>query len=357
MAKKKIGKVELIWVCPNCGNQNLGTVRDCGSCGSPQPDDVEFIQAEQQELLSEEEAKAKSAGVPDIICAYCGTRNKGTNAVCTQCKASLDEGHQRKAGRVVGAYKSGPVKMVACPHCGTENPETNDKCTNCGGSLVERKAPQAAPKTAPKSSRGLITIIGVALLVLCLGAGAYMFLANKTSALAGVVDRVNWERTVAIEGFGPVKYQDWYDQVPSEGEIGSCSQEVRRVESEPVANSEEVCGTPYTVDSGDGTGDVVQDCEYRVYDDYCSYTLMEWSVVDQAALSGEGLQASWPDPALGSDERLGEDTGETYTVVFQTDDGFYTYTTDDYDLFQQFTLGSEWSLNVNTFGNVLSVEK
>jgi hypothetical protein len=130
--------------------------------------------------------------------------------------------------------------------------------------------------------------------------------------------------------------------------------EVRSIESEPVPNAEEVCGTPYNVDTGGGYAEVVQDCEYHVYDEYCSYTVMEWQSVDAATLSGYDFNPRWPDPDVAAEERLGE-YSETYTVYFDTTDGDYVYSMGDFEEFQQFQIGSEWTLEINTFGSVVSV--
>ena len=54
-------------------------------------------------------------------------------------------------------------------------------------------------------------------------------------------------------------------------------------------------------------------------------------------------------------QRLGAQT-ETYTIIFETAKGQYTYTTSDFELYQQCQIGSQWTLHVNAFGNVVSIE-
>ena len=129
------------------------------------------------------------------------------------------------------------------------------------------------------------------------------------------------------------------------------------MQSQPAARAEEVCGTPYVVDSGSGTGEVVQDCEYHVYDDYCDYTVIEWGVVDTVSLSGGDYSPAWPDPALGEEQRLGEQRTEEYVIVFDTGDQTYAYTTSNFELFQLAQPGTTWTLNINTFGGVQSIER
>ena len=146
MARKKLGHVELQWTCPNCGGINPGLEKTCQACGAPQPDDVEFEQASGQELITDEEKVAKAEAGADIHCPYCGTRNPAGVATCSQCGGDLSEGALRKAGRVVGAYKTGPIEMVPCPHCGAENPDTIVNCQQCGGGIhLETRAAGNSP--------------------------------------------------------------------------------------------------------------------------------------------------------------------------------------------------------------------
>ena len=361
MAKKKIGYVELQWECPNCGTFNPGPVKVCEGCGAPQPDDVEFIQPSRQELIQDEEKLKKAKAGADIHCAYCGTRNPAGAASCSQCKADLSEGNQRKAGQVVGAFKSGPVQKIQCPHCGAENPETAKRCVQCGGSLDRPSTPRPAsqprsttdrqPMAPPRANRSVLVILGLVFLFGCI---AIYFLFLRTTAITGTVTDVSWERSYVLEGLVPVEYQDWYDQIPSEAEIISCTFEARDQVDTPVEGSQEICGTPYTLDTGSGFAEVVQDCIYIVYDDFCTYSMLQWYAVDTVTLSGDDSSPQWPNPALTGDQRLGQEA-EYYTIYFSVGLDDYIYTTTDYDLFQQAQIGSEWELEINSVGDVQSV--
>jgi ribosomal protein L40E len=363
MTKKSLGYVELQWTCPNCGGINPGPEKVCGQCGVPQPDDVEFEQVKGAELTQDEAVAARVKAGPDIHCPYCGARNLGDAETCTQCGGDLVEGERREGGKVLGAYKEEAVGNLPCPHCGAENPENAKTCSQCGGSMAIREgkrdisaqAHDISKRTDPKKAKrrpiGLIII----LVLVCLAAAVFIFLSMRTEAVTGTVAGVGWERWVSIEGLQPVKYSDWRDQIPSDAEILSCDQEVRSVEGEPQPNSEEVCGTPYSEDTGSGYAEVVQDCEYHVYDDYCTYSVIEWAEIDTVSLSGNDFSQKWPDPVLSTEQRLGEGS-ETYTIYFDTNDDDYTYSVSDYETFQQFQVGTEWNLEINTFGNVVSVE-
>lgn len=354
MAKKKLGYIQLHWECPNCGTINPGGEKVCKGCSAPQPQDVEFFQPTEQQLLEDAEKIKRAKAGADIHCAYCGTRNPAGATHCSQCKADLSEGEKRKSGQVVGAFKAGEGKKIACPHCGAENLETDARCKQCGGSLTrEKPTPKAQPQPGGKKRGGIavLAIIGVVFLGIC---AAIYFLFLRTSSLSGTVTGVNWERTVILEQVIPVEHQDWQDQVPADGEIVSCSDAERGRSEEYVAGAEEICGTPYSLDTGGGYAEVVQDCEYIIYDAYCTYTLMEWSGVDTLVTSGSDLAAFWPEPSLAQDQRLGEGA-ESYTIIFEAGGKSYTYQTEDYDLFRQAQPGSKWELEVNNVGGVQSV--
>jgi len=363
MAKKTIGYVELEWTCPNCETINPGTEQSCTNCGAPQPVDVEFEQAKRQELLTDKDISEKVAAGADIHCPYCGTRTPANAQVCAKCGGDIAEGLRRKSGRVVGAFKTGPLTQVPCPSCGAENPDTAKHCAQCGSSMrVEdlEELPSAEPesvKKPEKKSNPLLTaaIIG-GLVIVCGVVALLIILSMRTEAVTGTVQDAGWQRSVAIEALVPVEYSDWLDEIPAEAEIEQCEEQIHHIDDEPAANSVEVCGTPYTVDTGSGIGEVVQDCEYQVYADYCTYSIIEWREVDEVVLSGNDYMPIWPDPILSEDQRLGTERSETYTIVFRTGDGIYSFKTDDIDLFQATQIGTEWNLNINTFGSVVSIE-
>ncbi len=360
MTQKTLGYVELEWNCPNCGVKNPGSQRTCSSCGSPQPENIAFQQAEHQQLIHDEAKISEAKTGADIHCGYCGTRNPANATVCSQCGADLKEGKQRAAGQVIGAFKEGEVQQVACPYCSTLNPETAQTCSKCGGSLARKKEeakPQqagAAPAFNMRSPLAIAAAVLLVVIICALAFWAFSFLTH-TDTSSGVVQSVNWKRVIIIEGIGPVQHEDWKDKIPAEGQIGACREQARDVRKEPAPKSTEVCGTPYTIDTGTGKGQVVQDCEYHVYDTFCEYTLQEWKEVDRLVLRGEDLNASWPSPALQNDQRSGG-REEEYTILFASDGKTYPFKTSDAELFAQCKPGSKWTLNVNNFGKVISIQ-
>ena len=357
MVKKTLGYVELEWTCPRCGSRNPGPKKTCSGCGAPQPDDVKFEQAAQEELISDEEEIERAKAGPDVHCAYCGARNPAGAEKCTQCSADLTEATARDSGQMVGAHRDQPAPEVPCPACGTPNPAGAHECSQCGANLT-RPEPQPEPEprrpvTQGRSCGPVVLIAGAALLIALVVLG--IVLTRPSSDMTATVEDVSWTRTIPIMGLVPVTYEAWLDEIPPEAAVGACRQEVHHVQDEPAPNSQEVCGTPYTVDTGSGYGEVVQDCKYQVYEEWCEYAAEEWRAVDAVTLTGNDLNPRWPATQLAADQQAGEGE-ESYEVLFDTDGGAYTYTTSDPAEFAQFQDGSKWILKVNKLGAVVSIE-
>ena len=269
MSRETLGYVKLEWTCPKCGSRNPGPEETCLGCGAPQPEDVQFEQVEGREMIQDQAEIDRAKAGPDIHCAFCGARNPANAESCSQCGADLKEGARREAGRVVGAYKAGEVKQIKCSRCNAENPETALECAQCGAPLGRAEAPKrtapqpSAPAQAAKRPSWLVIGMGVLLVLLCLCAiGGYIWMSSPRESQTGVVQGVNWTTLVAIEALQPVTYQTWRDEIPQGAELGDCQNKVHHVQTEVPTNAEynKVCGTPYTVDTGTGVGQVVQDC-------------------------------------------------------------------------------------------------
>lgn len=329
MYRKSLGFVPLIWQCAFCNTQNPGPIKSCTSCGAPQPDDVEFLQVDEEQFdFIKDEAMIRMAKAgPDIHCPFCGTRNRAEEDVCKQCGGDLSwKGKQRETG--------GRVRTIA-----------------------EAEAPQPPPTQEPDQKKKrktplAVILIGLALIVGCIVV-LVMFL--RTDDVTATVNDVQWERSIAIEAYTTVTDSAWSDEIPEGGVVTTCSNELRFESDEPQPNAIEVCGEPYVVDTGTGVGEVVQDCTFEVYDDYCEYTLMDWVEVDAVTESGQDLSPAWPALLLESDQREGTRT-ESYIINFRDGSDTYRYSTNNAQLFSQATIGSRWTLQINQFGGVQSIE-
>ncbi len=197
-----------------------------------------------------------------------------------------------------------------------------------------------------------MAVIGVAVLAVCV----FLFIQlTRTSDTGATVQAVQWQRSIAIMALRPVTHENWQDQIPSDAQQGSCVEKVRRTQSNPAPNADKVCGTPYTVDQGNGTAKVVQDCEYQVKDQWCEYTREELGVVDTAIARGTDANPQWPALNLLGGQQAG-DRAEKYDIRFSSDGKQYDYSTDDAAEFARYTLGSRWTLKINGLGSVVSVE-
>ena len=216
--------------------------------------------------------------------------------------------------------------------------------------LAPAQKPPAARKTFPWMVIGAV----IAFVALC---ALLYFIFIRTDEVRGTVQSVSWQLTIPIEFFGPVEYQDWEDQIPADGSILYCEDKYHHTQDQPADNSVEVCGTPYNVDTGSGFAEVVQDCEYEVYESFCEYTVDEWYVVDTAVSSGAGFNPQWPVPDLDDNQRLGDSPEEEYVIVFSTEGGSKRFVTSNFDLYKQAGIGTTWTLEVNQIDGVVSIER
>jgi hypothetical protein len=184
--------------------------------------------------------------------------------------------------------------------------------------------------------------------------GFFNFMANRTEETTGRVEAVEWEREIQIEGLVPVEYETWQSRLPDEATVGQCTMKLYDTQDRPSDGAREVCGTPYTVDKGNGLGEVVQDCQYEVYAEWCEYTVPEWQEIDVLTLSGSDFSPAWPSLALEEDQREGE-RDAAYRCIFTTEDGKRTYNTDDLDDFMRCQPGSRWVLEVNGLNGVRTI--
>lgn len=354
-------------ICKNCGGDLLGgearqAGQVLGAYAAPPSRTVATQAGDSQESAPKfepETPKADQAGTGEAA----ASKPAGAPAVSGPAAAGLPaaaSGVTAAGIAASGTPSAGSGPQTKCPRCGTLNPNLALRCSNCGAPLdVETVKPTgpAAPGRATPLPKWLIVVAVLAAVALCIFFVSYLQRGKQTSQMRGVVQSVQWERAIPIEALVNVEHQAWRDEIPGGVALGTCQDQVRYESAEPKPNSEEICGTPYTVDSGSGYAEVVQDCVYRVYDDYCSYTASEWQVVDTLRLSGADLNPRWPSVSLADGQRQSEQWQESYTVLFEIDGKQYSYPVSSLDAFDDFQPGSEWNLTVNGFGNLVGVGK
>jgi ribosomal protein L40E len=348
MARKRtVGYVQLEWTCPNCSTRNPGGEKTCQNCGAPQPENVQFERAAEENLVTDEKALKSAKGGADYICPYCNTRNPGDAKTCSQCGGDLVEAKRRTAGAEL--QKNQAPAEVTCTNCGTINPAAGVNCSKCGAPLPRAGQPaQAAavkPAAAPaaKKKTNWLLIGGIAgALALCCAAIALLFLI-PTASVQATVTGVHWQTSVPVQEQRAVGYSNESGSPPSDAYNVSCHDESR-----------EVC-EERTIDQGNGYAEVVEECHTET-EQYCSYTRDEWTTIQTYTLDGNNLFPEYSDPSMGFDQRLGS-ISEDFTVTFDTEKGQKTYSPGDADEFRQFQPGSTWTLKLNALGGVMSVER
>lgn len=354
MARRRtLGYIQNEWTCPNCNTRNKGTLKTCENCGAPQPENVQFELPSEHKIVTDAGAiRAAQAGA-DIHCGFCGTRNPATAETCSQCGGDLKAGKARQAGRIMQAPPvSQKPTVIKCENCGTENPGSNSVCSNCGSPLSGiAVAPAVAPGVTTAKTVGklqaqkktnwlLIGGIGAFLAVCCAAIG-FLFFFPSQSVEATVVD-VYWQTSVPVQEIQAVSYSNEAGSPPSDAYNVSC-----------YDDSREVCEQT-TIDQGNGYSEVVEECHTET-EQYCSYTVDEWRTIQTYTLDGNNLQPIYDSPDVSSEQRMGN-RSEEFTVTFSTENGQETYSPDTITEFQQFTIGSTWTLRLNAVGGVVGVE-
>src|SRR5512134_2754222 len=325
MARRRtLGYIQNEWTCPNCDTRNKGGTKTCENCGAPQPENVQFELPTEQKLVTDEAAINAAKAGADIHCPFCGTRNPATAKTCSQCGGDLLEGKARESGRLMQAPPP-QLKVIKCDNCGTDNPTSNAVCSKCGSPLPKIAAPAIAPQAAAGVSAGKLTtpqktiaprvpggtnwllIDGIlaAVAICCIAIAAFLLFPSK-SVEATVVD-VHWQTSVPLQEIRAVDYSNEQGSPPSDAYNVSCRDE-----------SQEVCEQK-TIDKGNGYSEVVEECHTETQQ-YCSYTVDEWTTIQTYTLDGNDVNPIYDSPNLSSDQRLGNES-EELTVTFSTDDG------------------------------------
>lgn len=328
MTRKSLGFIPLIWECAFCSTQNPGPIKSCTGCGAPQPDDVEFLKvdADRFNFIKDEALIRMAKAGADIHCPFCGTRNRAATELCKKCGGELGMGGKAR-------QSGGRVRTVA---------------------EARERTPAATDESKPKKKVSPLVPIGILVFLVACVVGVFLLFFRTTDVTASVTG-VEWERSVAIEAYSSVTDRDWRDEVPDGATIRTCTMEYRLTADSPQPNATEVCGEPYVEDTGTGVGEVVQDCEYQVYDDYCEFTYMDWVEVETVTSSGSDLSPAWPSISLEPDQREGE-REERYRIHFEGGGSTYTYSTSNETLFTSALPGSSWRLQINQLGGVQGIQ-
>jgi hypothetical protein len=346
--------VELEWICPNCNSRNKGSKKTCENCGAPQPDNVKFQRAVDEKVVTDKKSLEAAKAGADIHCGFCGTRNPGNAVTCLQCGGDLKEGKARQAGQVLQVAAPVP-KVINCSNCGAENSGTARMCKECGAPIKQAASPvTAATHSVPAQTSAttanvpnkkvnvwIFAAIGAFFVICCVA--AVMLFAIPSKSVKGRVTDLQWQTSVPVQEIQAVNYSNISGSAPSGAYNVSCR-----------TDSQEICEDK-TVDQGNGFAEVVTEC-HTESEQYCDYTVDEWTTIQSYDLSGNDNDPVYENPSVTSGQRLGK-SAETLTVIFSIPDGQKNYTPSSVSEFQQFEVGSVWTLKMNAMGGVMSVEK
>lgn len=189
----------------------------------------------------------------------------------------------------------------------------------------------------------IISITTALFSCLCIAPLGTLYFYYPTSSVQATVVDVNWQTNVPVQEIRAVNYSNESGSPPSDAYNVACRDE-----------SQDVCEQK-TIDKGNGYSEVVEECHTETQQ-YCSYTVDEWTTIQTYTLDGNDLQPVYDDPSLASDQRTG-DKSEELTVTFSTENGGQgSYSPSTVSEFQQFAIGSTWTLKMNALGGVVSVE-
>jgi len=207
--------------------------------------------------------------------------------------------------------------------------------------------PAAGAGTQPKTKKpnwlligGIVGFLAACCIVIAVIAG---LLTIPTKSVQATVTGVHWQTSVPVQAIQAVDYNNQAGSPPSDAYDVSCHDE-----------SKDVCEQK-TVDQGNGYSKVEEVCHTETQQ-YCSYTVDQWTTIQTYTLDGNDLQPVYDTPNIASGQREGDKSADL-TVTFSTQDGQEkAYSPDTVSEFQQFDIGSTWTLKMNTLGGITSVE-
>jgi hypothetical protein len=265
------------WKCAYCANINLGRDVACAQCGQPRGKDVTFFLEEGAAEVTDQNLAELAQSGADWTCEFCSTNNRGKDTRCRQCGAER------------GSSRSLQEKMVN----------------------QEGAAPSsAAPPVAARSRRRPIVVAGVVVAVLAVFVLVYFLFFSATEKSA-VLDRGQWQRSIAVEENKWVQHSDWENAVPRGAVVLDSHREKYGTEKVQTGTERRKTGQR---DKGNGFFEDVYEnvpvyAERDVYKNKVTYKIQEWVVTRTLKNDGElGTTPEWPAVVLSTVEREGKRT-------------------------------------------------
>ncbi len=314
------------WDCPVCGNKEIrGDVTNCPSCGRARGDVKFYVkgytegqslkesQLNQFEQLDEKKA-AEMGDRPDWYCSFCNSLNSDKAETCSNCGATRADSEANYFDRLKKKQEQEAAEKAAQPQ------------------------PSARPQKKPRS----ILLIAVAVLLVIVGVFVWLN-GNKTAGDLKVTS-VSWTRNINIEENRMFSESAWSlpngaEQTGTKREIHHYDSVLDHYESVEVQRSRQVYDhDEYTMeDNGNGTFRQVSHPVYRTeyyteteqrpvyrqeprYATKYYYNIWRWTPSRDVTAEGTDHSPQWPVPELGENEREGQRTEEYRFTVEHTKD-------------------------------------
>jgi hypothetical protein len=316
------------WKCAYCGAVNLGREMKCAQCGQPRGKDVRFFLDDDAAEVTDQGLLSQASAGADWTCSFCGTNNQGGATSCKQCGAER------------GSSASLKEKVVPAP--GQSGPSAPSD-----GSAV----PAAARRLSP------LAIAGIAVGAVAVMALLYFLFFTAREATA-VLDRGEWQRSIAVEELRLVTRQAWEGSVPAGATVLRTWDEKYGTEKIQTGTERRKTGTR---DKGNGFfEDVYEDVpvytERDVYKKKVEFKIQEW--VETRTVKAQGDMASppaWPALTLAAAERE-KGRQESAAVYFTLDGKSHKYAV-PVEKLGAFTVGARYKIWLTPLGAVKDAQK
>jgi hypothetical protein len=267
------------WRCAFCRAVSRGRDMNCGGCGARRGADVEFFLDEDAAPVIDERLLREADDGPDWLCETCGGSNRCSAQDCQTCGAPLSNSRFREVveGGVDAFRERGRDSEVA-PEAltaarrddGAAQPYAAD------GHTARAYAPAQAAGT-PEWSSGVKLMAGAAAFVVFIflalvggggggpAGGAFDSGVDPRYSISRsvelTVERVEWKRSVVVEEYREVIFDDWEGTVPPDARVISQRKEIHHHDRVKVGSH--VVQEPYTEQVKVGTRTVTEDYTER----------------------------------------------------------------------------------------------
>lgn len=360
-----------LWDCTSCEGKGIrGDAYSCPDCGAGRPEDVEFYRPDDAEEITSAKGKAAAEAGADWQCEYCDQWVAAVLDTCPSCAGGEIETGKRQevTEEVIDTEALHAAAMAAA-----KSAEAAAAMAH-GSATAQAAQPAQHPSDEEPGGSGLGCLV-IAFLLAAFVCCA-MFFGGSTKVGVKVTGHT-WKRVQQVENLQVVSESGWskpddaFDveqerRVHHVDKVPDGTRTVTKTVTEEVKVGEEryKAGVKRK-DLGNGrfkevpvykkrpiyetqTKQVqVEEPIYKEvkrYQTHFRYKVKRWVAGDARELSGEGLDAQWPETSVsGATQRLGQKSA-TYVVLLQATEGGSTYRFEcSEERWRSLEVGSVWT--------------